>query len=373
MQRGNGTATDDPAPAGRVGAFDLARGLAVAFMILVHVLRHWGDPSTWTTPIGNVISTLGGPPAAPVFVFLMGASLAFSRRTSFAALASRGLWLIAAGYLLDLLRGTLPLELGLATGVVTMDQVAPFTPFSLLTTVDILQLAGCSLVVMAALRRVMAPGPGWLVVAAAIVLVAPALHGRTTGFPVADALLGMVWQTTGTVYYPIFPWAAFPLVGAVVGEMLLNAGDRRAVLRRLGLLGLAAATLGAALVSSTAVPLDIATYWRLPPVLALAILGFVLAWIWACDVVSRSVGERFGLGAVYRWSGRVTSMYVIHWLIISWGVAIVGFRVLPLVPTLLGAVAVLLATILISRWRPRLPGIPSQAASGATPEPSAGR
>ena len=43
----------------RIRAFDLARGLAVVFMIMVHVLRHWGDPATWSTPIGTLISFLG--------------------------------------------------------------------------------------------------------------------------------------------------------------------------------------------------------------------------------------------------------------------------------------------------------------------------
>jgi hypothetical protein len=346
----------DPPPHDRIRAFDLARGLAVVFMILVHVLRHWGDPSTWATPIGTVISTLGGPPAAPVFVFLMGASIAFSRRTSFGSLARRGLWLVAAGYLLDFFRGTLPLEAGLATGVVTLGEVAPFTPFSLLTTVDILQLAGCSLVLMAALRTVVQPGPAWLAIAAVIVAAAPFLHGHTTGVPIVDAALGMLWQTADTVYYPVFPWAVFPLVGAVIGEMLVGAPDRATVLGRAGAVGLCAAILGAALIAVSNTTLDITTYWRLPPVLAIAILGFVVAWVWLCDIVTRRAGDRFGLATIYGWSGRVTSMYVIHWLIISWGVAIVGFRVLPLGPTLIGALGVLLATIVISRWRPRMPG-----------------
>ena len=58
----------------RIRAFDLAAGLAVFFMILVHVLWHWGRPETWTTPIGQTISYLAGPTAAPVFAFLLGAS-----------------------------------------------------------------------------------------------------------------------------------------------------------------------------------------------------------------------------------------------------------------------------------------------------------
>ncbi|TFG69075.1 MAG: DUF1624 domain-containing protein [Thermomicrobiales bacterium] len=108
-------------PGGRILAFDLARGLAIVFMILVHVLRHWGDQATWATPIGTAISFLGGPPAAQVFMFVMGASVAFSRRTSFRSLATRGLGLVAAGYALRLARGTVPLSAGFAAGIVSPD------------------------------------------------------------------------------------------------------------------------------------------------------------------------------------------------------------------------------------------------------------
>src|SRR4051812_49213826 len=78
----------------RIRAFDLAAGLAVFFMILVHVLWHWARPETWTTPIGEAISYAAGPTAAPVFVFLMGASLGAARRAPTGTLVTRGLWLL---------------------------------------------------------------------------------------------------------------------------------------------------------------------------------------------------------------------------------------------------------------------------------------
>ena len=145
----------------RVRAFDLARGLAIVFMIGVHVLWHWGAPDTWTSPIGQVISFLGGPTAAPVFMFLMGASLAFSSRTSFRSLAVRGLWLLWLGYLLNFLRGVIPAYLGLQAGVITQDQIAPFTLPWLATTVDVHHMAGLSLIGIAALRAGVGR-PGWL-------------------------------------------------------------------------------------------------------------------------------------------------------------------------------------------------------------------
>jgi hypothetical protein len=50
-------------------------------------------------------------------------------------------------------------------------------------------------------------------------------------------------------------------------------------------------------------------------------------------------------------------MYVVHWLIVSWGIAIVGFRAMELGPVLAATVVVVVATIVISHWRPRLPGL----------------
>src|SRR6185436_17927835 len=108
----------------RVRAFDLAAGLAVFFMILVHVLWHWGTPDTWTTPIGEAISYAAGPTATPVFMFLLGASLGAAGRARASELVARGLWLFALGYLLNLLRGVIPFTLGTTTGVITAEQVA---------------------------------------------------------------------------------------------------------------------------------------------------------------------------------------------------------------------------------------------------------
>jgi hypothetical protein len=73
-------------------------------------------------------------------------------------------------------------------------------------------------------------------------------------------------------------------------------------------------------------------------------------------VAVRAAGQRFGFPVLYDWGARVTSMYVIHWLIVTWGVAIVGFRVMDLGPVLGAMAAVLVATVVASRWRLRLPG-----------------
>jgi uncharacterized membrane protein len=334
----------------RVRGFDLARGLAVVFMIGVHVLWHWGAPETWTSPIGQVISFLGGPTAAPVFMFLMGASLAFSSRSSFGSLVVRGLWLVWLGYLLNVLRGVLPAYLGLSAGVVTPEQIAPFTLPWLLTTVDVHHMAGLSLVFLALLGLLTRPGWAWVAAGAAVVLAGPFIRGLDFGTPLLDGPLTPILGGAPNVYYAVVPWIAFPLVGAVFGAVVARSADRPRVFRWGALLGsaLCAAGLGLFVVSPPA--FDVDTYWRMPPSFFIAILGLVFVWLWACDLIVRHVRANRVFAFLYGWSANVIAIYFTHWLVVGWGVGVFGFRSQPLGGALIGIVVAIVATALLARF-----------------------
>jgi uncharacterized membrane protein len=357
----NLTASGSPAGAGadavtgalaheRVRAFDLARGLAVVFMIGVHVLWHWGAPDTWTSPIGQVISFLGGPTAAPVFMFLMGASLAFSSRTSFRSLAVRGLWLLWLGYLLNVLRGVIPAYLGLEAGVVTAEQIAPFTIPWLLTTVDVHHMAGLSLIGLAALRMAARPSWAWLALAAAVVLAGPFLRGLEFGTPLLDAPLTPILSGAPNVYYAVVPWIAYPLVGAVFGAVMARAADRAQVFRQGAALGLVLCVAGIGLFVASPPAFDVNTYWRMPPSYFVGITGLVLVWLFACDLVVRHVRENRAFTFLYGWSASVIAIYFTHWLVVGWGIGVFGFRSQPLEGALIGIVVAIAATALLSRF-----------------------
>jgi len=337
----------------RVRAFDLARGLAIVFMIGVHVLWHWGAPDTWTSPIGQVISFLGGPTAAPVFMFLMGASLAFSSRSSFGSLAVRGLWLVWLGYLLNFLRGVVPAYLGLSSGLVTADQIAPFTLPWLATTVDVHHMAGLSLIAIAALRMAARPSWIWLAIAAVVVLTGPLIRGLEFGTPLLDGPLTPVLGGAPNVYYAVVPWIAFPLVGAVFGKVVAGSTApeaRRRVFRWGALVGGALCAAGVALFLVSPPSFDVGTYWRMPPSYFVSITGLVLVWLWLCDLVVRHVPANRAFTFLYGWSASVIAIYFTHWLVVGWGVGIFGFRSQPLAGALLGIVVAIIATAALSRF-----------------------
>jgi uncharacterized membrane protein len=339
---------------GRVATFDLARGLSVMFMIEVHVLWHWGAPDSWTTPIGTVISLLGGPTAMPAFMFLMGASLAFSRLSGFRALLFRGLWLFLLGYLLNVLRGFLPATIGLSIGFVTQDQINPFTPWWLLTTVDVHHMAGLSLVVIALLGLLARPGWAWLGLGVAVTLVAPLARGFHTGIPLLDGPLTPILGDAPNVYYAVLPWLVYPLTGGVFGAIIDRSTDRARVFRRAGLLGVALCVIAGVLFTLDPPTFDVATYWRQPPSFVVGVMGVVLIWLAACDLVVRHVRDNLAFRVIDGWSGRVIAMYFTHWLIVGWGIAIVGFRDQPLAVTLPLIVLVIAVTTWATQPRERL-------------------
>jgi uncharacterized membrane protein len=342
----------------RIRAFDLAAGLSVLFMILIHVLWHWGRPDTWTTPIGQAINYLGGPTAAPVFVFLMGASLGAARQAQTSTLVTRGLWLLFLGYVLNVVRGLIPATLGMTFGVVTQEQIQPFTPWWLATMVDLHHVVGLSLIAIVLLRTRIQPSAIWLAIAAALVLAAPWLRGVQFGTPILDAPLTPFVSSAPNVFYAVVPWLAYPLAGAVFGAAIARAADRGRLFRQGALIGLGLVVVGCALIFATRPAFDVFTYWHQPPAFFVAILGIVLLWLALCDAVTRIDPIDRRLTVVYGWSNRVIALYFTHWVIVGWGVGLVGFRALDLPGVVVAIGAAIVLTSYLSRFAVRLEASP---------------
>jgi hypothetical protein len=248
------------------------------------------------------------------------------------------------------LRGVVPAYLGMTAGVITQDQIAPFTLPWLLTTVDVHHMAGLSLIAIAGLGLAARPGWQWLVAAAGVVLAGPVLRGLEFGTPLLDAPLTPILSGAPNVYYAVVPWIAYPLVGAAFGAVVARSTDRPRVFRRGAALGAALCAGGVGLFAAIPPTFDVDTYWRMPPSFFVAILGLVLVWVWACDLVVRHVRANRVFDFLYGWSANVIAIYFTHWLVVGWGIGVFGFRSQPLEGALLGIVVAIVATALLSRF-----------------------
>jgi uncharacterized membrane protein len=95
----------------RLLSIDLARGLAVFFMIAVHTLEVFANQDVKNSIFGQIIEFFGGPPAAPVFMTLMGFSFIYSRKSELKPKLLRGFKIFLSGYILNIIRGILPFPL----------------------------------------------------------------------------------------------------------------------------------------------------------------------------------------------------------------------------------------------------------------------
>ena len=138
----------------RLLSIDLARGMAVFFMIAIHTLEVFANPEVKNSIFGQIIEFLGGPPAAPVFMTLMGFSFIYSRKSELKPKLLRGFKIFLTGYILNIIRGVIPFTLStyLNMDIAKTFQIEPLNAYTIFTIVDILQFAGIALMIMAIIQ-----------------------------------------------------------------------------------------------------------------------------------------------------------------------------------------------------------------------------
>ncbi|MCX6363222.1 MAG: heparan-alpha-glucosaminide N-acetyltransferase domain-containing protein [Actinobacteria bacterium] len=299
---------------GRLRFLDLARGLAIVFMVFQHVQLLFAVGSGEDSLLGATFLLLGTAPAAPVFMVAMGFLFGSSTRTGVRSGVVRGLQLFALGYALNLLRFVLPL---LVRGDPQAIELFGGTWWGAFFEIDILQLAGLSLIVLGPVKRHVRDPRLVLALAAAVAVVSPLLWGVGGGSVVLDPL----WGLGEWVSFPLFPWLAYPLLGLSLAGFAARATSAGGLMRAWALAGAAAVLAGAALVVLAPVGSSILAfgdYYRSGLPVQLLLAGFVLLWLpllWWLD-------RRLTWRAVPRYltslSRNITAVYLIQWALIGW-------------------------------------------------------
>ena len=147
------------------------------------------------------------------------------------------------------------------------------------------------------------------------------------------------------VFFPFFPWGAYPLLGFGFGKLFksMPADEFYHICLTTGVACLFVGLLGIQFEPEAFNK----TFYRLGPGGTIFHCGLLLSWIYLCNILAGKFKERKKLVAVFSWcSINITFVYIVQWAVICWLLPVFGFMDLGLLGTLFAALIISLLTFL---------------------------
>lgn len=297
---------------------DILRGLAILFMIMIHVINMYGNEEATSGWPHLVLDFLAGPPAAPVFMFTMGFFFIL-KKPMFSTGIRRGIILIVTGYVLNIVKGFLPVFL--AREVLGWDRsLFPdlYTNYYLILNVEILIFAGIAFILMNIISRISMRPVFFIALACLFMAISPFLWGLGSDIPVIKHLVLPLWGAdTELVIFPVFPWIVYPLLG-MASAMVFK--DQKSPSRLYLLSGLFGVVLMA--VGGTLLLIDFERFFHDYGQQAwgavCAFSGFIFLWGMFIMFINKIMPSFLKMGFLSFLSKNITTVYIIQWILIGW-------------------------------------------------------
>ena len=349
---------DEPINTGRQTELDWAKGFAVFFMILVHVkIELPGFPLS--NLYSKVLEFVGSPLAAPTFMILLGAGVAYSRNNEPKKLAKRGLNLLILHYVLNFASFGLPyLIMLIQTGDAAYKEAFVNHSFG----VDILAFAGITFLFFALKEKLRMETVHVIFAALSLSCLNYFLTWVVDNFWSGPAP-GLFVRANEYSYFPFLSWIGYPVMGYIFGRHLIRCTDKKLFYNYLfafSVLTLATISMGSLkydfdLWSMHFGPDD---YYYQDFIQYILVGGICFSWISALYALSGIKIFGFAGKQLARWSRNTTAMYCTQWMIIGWFsiLNLIDFPADPSVNFITGIIVVILSDAVASLYK-KLTGV----------------
>ena len=221
----------EPINLGRQKELDIAKGIAIIFMVLCHGFEIMGwffDPEISSDVAYFILDVvLGGSFAAPVFIFCMGISFAYSRKSSAEDMFRRALKTAGMVLLFEIARTVLP---GLLQWVISGDPEC-IEYVDIFFSVDILQFVTMAMLVIALFKKLKLKPFVMVIIAVICSVIGQLLQGVTTGSYIGDIAVGFLWHSREYAYFPLLNWLIFPVCGYAFSSIWQRLQDKERFFR----------------------------------------------------------------------------------------------------------------------------------------------
>lgn len=290
---------------------DLLKGFAALFLIQVHIMTLFIDLPGRESLIGKISFFLGGPFAAILFMIIMGYFIAKSNKSPL-KIIQRGVKIFAVGFLLNI---------GLNFNLLLKIKYAgwQFNPLEFILGVDILYLAGLSLVFIAFLRMIK-KSQEWIAIIAVFIIIGITGYMNEL-FMVSERnyILPFIAGTYSWSYFPLFPWLAYPLIGFVFyhwEEELNSFFEKYKTVSGILLAGIVSLVLYF-FKFGYSIKINLPIYYHHTFWFSLWAIGIVILWVLLLRFLLNKFPNTY-IGDLLKWLGKnITLFYVIQWLIIG--------------------------------------------------------
>ncbi len=315
----------------RIKSIDLARGIGVFFIPMAHTLLIYGTPYLQEESLFGIIVHFFGKWAG-IFIIAMGFSYILSKRNTVITSLKRGVLLLFAGYFMNFLKFVIPTLMGILPesffNAYGWNSPINFNQMLYMTlTGDILQFAGMCLLFMGIIHKYAQQHKYLVLIIAAIILVSTEfIRGVHLGVPGVDYVLDLLWGKDWNVYFPVFPWFVFVLVGMFFGYVF-KENNRNIEKTYQGMLyyGIITLIIGC-LLCFYDYEFHMKDYFHTGIGGVLYLLGFNLLFFYSAQKVMHKI-EHYKITQIFLYcSNKITSLYVVQWVLISWGMAFFGYH-----------------------------------------------
>ncbi|WP_077419297.1 heparan-alpha-glucosaminide N-acetyltransferase domain-containing protein [Chryseobacterium sp. JV274] len=315
----------------RILTLDLIKGISVIGMIIIHTLLVYANvKSQYETAIGSFIVFLGR--GTSIFLICMGITFMTSSHQSLKSALKRGILLVFAGLFMNFMKFMIPVIFNFAPDNF-MQKYGWHAPIEqqyvyLVQLGDILQLAGMSLLFVGFIREYVKNKYIILAIGLFVALISREVSGINLDYPVINYVLDLLFNTDypAYVYFPVFPWMAFIIIGMFFGKWFQELNyNIKLVFRNMLYVGLLFIAIGAPLVFLYG-DYNYNGFYHMGPGGVIYFAGWTLLFLWLINTITANVKENGFMRILKYCSKNLTSMYMIQWILISWGKGIFGYR-----------------------------------------------
>ena len=304
----------EPVNLGRQKEFDIAKGIAIIFMVLCHgleILSWFFDPAiSYEVEYFILDVVLGGSFAAPVFLFCMGISFAYSRKTSATDIFRRAVKTAGIVIIFEIIRTALP---GLLQWIISRDPEC-IEYVDIFFSVDILQFVTMTMLVIALFKKLKLKPVVMVIIAVICSVIGQLLQCVSTGSYIGDIVVGFFWYSHEYAYFPLLNWLIIPVCGYAFSSIWQRLENKEKFF-----FIVTPISWGIAIVYFASMIFLGEYYFSGGEYYGIGILDIAFAFIICFAMIGLAYYLNKWGGCIANWLGsmgnRVTSVYCIHWTI----------------------------------------------------------